>query len=130
MAQTERSASDETLEGLRLLADETRWRLIQALRDGDHLVGELVDQTGLPQNLVSYHLGILRQAGLVRLHKSDADGRATACEKLALVLQRDLATIASERHSHVTLSAAKGLDAAVGTAASRSSPSSPSRSSP
>ena len=77
MAQTERSASDETLEGLRLLADETRWRLIQALRDGDHLVGELVDQTGLPQNLVSYHLGILRQAGLVRLHKSDADGRAT-----------------------------------------------------
>ena len=77
MAQAERSGLDETLEGLRLLADETRWRLIQALRDGDHLVGELVDQTGLPQNLVSYHLGILRQAGLVRLHKSDADGRAT-----------------------------------------------------
>ena len=41
-----------------------------------------------------------------------------------LVLQRDLFTIASERHSHVTLSAAKGLDEAVGTDASRSSPSS------
>jgi len=35
-----------------------------------------------------------------------------------LVLQRDLSTIASERHSHVTLSAAKGLDEAVGTDAS------------
>jgi len=35
-----------------------------------------------------------------------------------LVLQRDLSIIASERHSHVTLSAAKGLDEAVGTDAS------------
>jgi ArsR family transcriptional regulator len=40
-------------------------------------VGELVTQTGLPQNLVSYHLGVLRQAGLVQQHRSDADGRAT-----------------------------------------------------
>ncbi|MEN9938098.1 MAG: hypothetical protein RLZZ387_4677 [Chloroflexota bacterium] len=66
----------ETLEGLRLLADETRWKLLRALRYSDHLVGELVERTRLPQNLVSYHLGVLRHAGLVQLHKSDADGRA------------------------------------------------------
>lgn len=77
MAKRGRSGSEETLEGLRLLADETRWRLLQALRYSDQLVGELVEQTGLPQNLVSYHLSVLRQAGLVQLHKSDADGRAT-----------------------------------------------------
>jgi ArsR family transcriptional regulator len=72
-----RVSSSEALDGLKLLADETRWRLLQALRRGDQLVSELVDQTHLPQNLVSYHLGVLRQAGLVQLHKSDADGRAT-----------------------------------------------------
>ncbi len=76
MDQPRRAKPQATLEGLKLLADETRWRLLQALRNGDHVVGELVDATGLPQNLVSYHLGILRQAGLVQLHRSDADGRA------------------------------------------------------
>jgi ArsR family transcriptional regulator len=62
---------------LRLLTDETRWRILRALRSSDRLVGELVEVTGLAQNLISYHLGVLRQAGLVQLHRSDADGRAT-----------------------------------------------------
>jgi ArsR family transcriptional regulator len=38
---------------------------------------ELVEQTGLAQNLVSYHLNALRQAGLVQVHRSDADARAS-----------------------------------------------------
>jgi ArsR family transcriptional regulator len=69
--------ANETLEGLRLLADETRWSLLRALRYSDRLVGELVEELGQTQNLVSYHLGTLRQAGFVQLHRSDADGRAT-----------------------------------------------------
>jgi ArsR family transcriptional regulator len=59
-----------------LLADETRWRLISELRWSDRLVGELCARLGLPQNLVSYHLGLMREVGLVRSHRSDADGRA------------------------------------------------------
>jgi ArsR family transcriptional regulator, arsenate/arsenite/antimonite-responsive transcriptional repressor / arsenate reductase (thioredoxin) len=66
----------EALPLLKLLADDTRWRLLGALRRSDQLVGELVDQLQLPQNLVSYHLGVLRQAGLVQTHRSDADARA------------------------------------------------------
>jgi ArsR family transcriptional regulator len=62
-------------EALRLLSDETRWRLIGELRWSDRQVGELCERLDLPQNLVSYHLGILRQARLVRTHRSDADGR-------------------------------------------------------
>lgn len=65
------------IAGLKLIADETRWRILRALRPSDRQVGELVALTGLPQNLVSYHLGVLRQAGIVQLHRSDADGRAT-----------------------------------------------------
>jgi DNA-binding transcriptional ArsR family regulator len=62
-------------EALRLLSDETRWRLIGELRWSDRQVGELCERLDLPQNLVSYHLGVLRQARLVRTHRSDADGR-------------------------------------------------------
>lgn len=66
---------DALPEGLKLIADETRWRLVTALRRGDYQVGELTARLGLPQNLVSYHLSALRQGGLVQVHRSDADGR-------------------------------------------------------
>jgi len=70
------SAPDTTLHLLKLLADDRRWRLLLDLRLSDRQVSELVARTGLPQNLVSYHLGLLRQAGLVQVHRSDADARA------------------------------------------------------
>lgn len=70
------SHASQTLQTLRLMADETRWQLIQTLRGSDCQVGELVELLGMPQNLVSYHLGLLRQAGLARTHRSEADARA------------------------------------------------------
>ena len=63
-------------ESLKLLADETRWRILMLLRRGDYQVSELITLLQLPQNLVSYHLSLLRQSGLVQVHRSDADGRA------------------------------------------------------
>ncbi|MCS7002042.1 MAG: metalloregulator ArsR/SmtB family transcription factor [Dehalococcoidia bacterium] len=62
---------------IRLLADDTRWQIVQALRWSDRSVSELVALLGKPQNLVSYHLQQLRDAGLARAQRSDADGRAT-----------------------------------------------------
>ena len=70
------SPPGSALDILKLLADDTRWRLLSALRRSDYQVGELVGLLNLPQNLVSYHLGILRQAGLVYMRRSDADARA------------------------------------------------------
>jgi ArsR family transcriptional regulator len=62
-------------ETLKLLADDTRWKLLQALRHSDRQANELAAAYQLPNNLVSYHLGLLRQAGLVQTHRSDADAR-------------------------------------------------------
>ncbi len=77
----------EPLQMLKLLADDTRWRLIHDLRLSDRQVGELVARTGLSQNLVSYHLNLLRQAGLVQVRRSDADARATYYGLVASALQ-------------------------------------------
>lgn len=73
---------------LRLLADETRWRLVEALRHGDGQVSDLAEQLGLPHNLVSYHLGVLRQAGMAVLHRSEADGRVQYYGLDRAVIQR------------------------------------------
>lgn len=65
------------LEFLHLLAEPLRWDLLQQLAGGDLRVHELVEGSGKPQNLVSYHLRELRAAGLVCARRSSADGRDT-----------------------------------------------------
>lgn len=62
-------------EFLKLLAHEMRWRLVTALAESDRRVQELVELLQRPQNLVSYHLRLLRQSRLVHERRSSADGR-------------------------------------------------------
>jgi len=51
----------------RTLADPTRRAIFERLcRDGDQAVGVLTAQSGVSQPAVSKHLGVLKQAGLVR----------------------------------------------------------------
>ncbi len=60
---------------VRLAAHPLRWRLLSELAASDYRVRELVDLTGEPQNLVSYHLRQLRGGGLVTARRSSFDGR-------------------------------------------------------
>ena len=57
-----------------VLADPTRRRILDSLRERPHLVGELVDQLKISQPLVSKHLRVLREVGLVRV-RQDAQRR-------------------------------------------------------
>jgi DNA-binding transcriptional ArsR family regulator len=51
----------------RTLADPTRRAIFERLcRHGDQTVGALTAQAGVSQPAVSKHLGVLKQAGLVR----------------------------------------------------------------
>jgi protein-tyrosine-phosphatase/DNA-binding transcriptional ArsR family regulator len=60
---------------LALAADPHRWHLLSELARSDRRVSELTELIGEPQNLVSYHLGELRNAGLVSSRRSSADRR-------------------------------------------------------
>src|SRR5687768_1433645 len=60
---------------VRLAAHPLRWRLLTELADSDYRVRELVTLVGEPQNLVSYHLRLLRDGGLVSATRSSFDGR-------------------------------------------------------
>jgi DNA-binding transcriptional ArsR family regulator len=48
-----------------LLAEPNRRRILDLLRDGERPVGELVDRLSMSQPLVSKHLRVLRDSGLV-----------------------------------------------------------------
>jgi len=62
-------------EFLQLAGHPVRWRLLGELARSDRTVQELTGLVGEPQNLVSYHLGKLRDARLVSAQRSSADRR-------------------------------------------------------
>lgn len=57
---------DELVSALRVLSDRTRLRLLGVLQSGEVNVTALCEELDLPQPTVSHHLGLLRNAGLVR----------------------------------------------------------------
>jgi len=58
-----------------LLADRTRISILRMLRDGPHCVCEMAAALGERENNVSNHLAKLRDAGLVRASRHEANGR-------------------------------------------------------
>jgi ArsR family transcriptional regulator len=58
---------------LKLLSDPTRLEVIRRLLDSPRHVGELQEELEIEQSLLSHHLRVLREAGLVR---SKRDGKA------------------------------------------------------
>jgi DNA-binding transcriptional ArsR family regulator len=53
------------LTALQALAEPRRRAILDALRDGERPVNELVERLGVSQPAVSKHLRVLREAGLV-----------------------------------------------------------------
>ena len=49
------------------LADPTRRRIVEALRNGERQVNDIVEQAGIHQSGVSRHLRILHEAGFVSM---------------------------------------------------------------
>lgn len=64
-------------EFLQLAGHPLRWRLLSELARSDRMVNELTGLVGEPQNLVSYHLGKLRDGRLVSARRSSGDRRDT-----------------------------------------------------
>lgn len=82
-------AQDDGAQFLRLIGDPRRWAILTALASSDRRVGELTELVGERQNLVSYHLRELRNAGVVSSRRSSFDGRDTYY-RLNLDRARDL----------------------------------------
>lgn len=60
---------------MKALGDPTRMRLLNLIRKGTQCNCEFCDSLGLQPNLISHHLRILKNAGLVRIEKDPLDSR-------------------------------------------------------
>lgn len=97
---------------LRLVSEQTRHSLLDALRGGEKTVGQLVDLLHDEQTNVSHHLGTLREAGLVHARR---DGRSQvyrlADAEIAKVLDQVAALAARLEQLAYTSSLGLPLDA-------------------
>ncbi len=60
---------------LKVLADPRRLAILELLMQGVQCNCELGNALGMPANLISHHLGVLRKAGLVVMERDTADAR-------------------------------------------------------
>lgn len=60
---------------LAALANPVRLRIILMLRERERCVCHLTDTLGLTQGTVSYHMGVLKQAGLIQDRRDPSDAR-------------------------------------------------------
>lgn len=81
-------SADHCAQLLKALGDRDRLRLIQALRSGPSNVSDLAKRLDIKIANVSHHLGILRQAGLV---KNFRNGKQIIYQLPDQILQRDVA---------------------------------------
>lgn len=81
----------------KVLGDENRLRILQALEGGERSVSEILERTGMPQTLASFHLRTLREAGVLvterrgpfifyRLADASLPNLLEACERYAETL--------------------------------------------
>jgi DNA-binding transcriptional ArsR family regulator len=61
-----------TLDAFAAVAEPKRRRVLELLAEGELPVNDLVDSLGWPQPMVSKHLGVLKEVGLVVVRE---DGR-------------------------------------------------------
>jgi ArsR family transcriptional regulator len=72
MAVATDSRTDRAIELFHAFSDETRLEIIELLRRGERCVCELTDTLDAAQSRLSFHLRVLKDAGIVRDRK---DGR-------------------------------------------------------
>lgn len=60
---------EQTVAAMKFLGDRNRLRIVRELMQAERCVAELIAVLGIPQPLISYHLGKLREMGLVRARR-------------------------------------------------------------
>jgi protein-tyrosine-phosphatase len=91
---------------LQLAGHPLRWQLLGELARSDRRVHELTELVGEPQNLVSYHLGKLREGRLVSARRSSADRRDAYYTVDLASLRSALVATGSAVHPGLCLAAA------------------------
>lgn len=100
MALATHFRTERAIELFHALSDETRLEIIELLRKGESCVCELTDTLDAAQSRLSFHLRVLKDAGVVRDRK---DGRWVYYELDRDVFE-EMETLVSDMKPHAVAS--------------------------
>ena len=63
-------ANKKAIDSLKALAEPIRLKIIESLSTGEKCVCDLIQETGLAQSKISFHLKVLKEAGVIKERKS------------------------------------------------------------
>jgi ArsR family transcriptional regulator len=63
------------MDQLKVLAEPRRFRILDLLMEGTHCNCEFVEKLQMTPNLISHHLSVLKEAGLVDMKRDEKDAR-------------------------------------------------------
>jgi len=72
------------------LGDETRFRVLLTLKNGERCVCEIIEQLGIEQSLISHHLQALRRCKLVKFRRDGKKKMYRLADPLILKLLSDV----------------------------------------
>ena len=58
--------TEKVSQVFKLLSDDNRVKILFSLESGSRTVSQIIETTGMSQPLVSFHLRVLREAGLIK----------------------------------------------------------------
>jgi DNA-binding transcriptional ArsR family regulator len=90
---------DRVSEIFKVLSEPMRLRILDALRDGEKSVSELIKATGAQQANVSKHLGIMKTAGLLTSRRKGLNVFYSVREKRFFTLCDSVSDYLARRHA-------------------------------
>ncbi len=87
-------------EVFRLLGDPTRLRIALTCLDGERTVGEIGDEVGQSQSLVSHHLRLLRTARIMRATRQGRNVAYAIDDSHVRDVLRNMIAHFTEPHDH------------------------------
>lgn len=72
MEKAESEKIERLAKFLKIISDSNRLKIIWVIGKEEHSVSEIINETGLSQTLVSFHLKILRESDIVKTERRGA----------------------------------------------------------
>ena len=82
--------TDKKLRFLKCISDETRLKILDALKNGERCVYEIMDELDMEQSLLSHHLQGMRKCGLVLRRREGKKAMYRLADKSIIKLLADI----------------------------------------
>lgn len=85
------------IDMIKAISDDNRYKIVELLSKGSLCVCEIVDRLNISQNLVSHHLSVLKEVGIVEDCRCGKNNYYSLNKKAIIKIAKQLTKIGEEK---------------------------------